>query len=108
MSDRSTTVSSFNAFRNPLGTRARSSFRIPQRKSHNRARCSRRAFKPNEDGKRLPLDVKAGDIILFGKYSGQEIKLDGKVTLGSCTGMLLPPIGTKPHRKKSAPHNPSR
>ena len=33
--------------------------------------------KPNEDGKRLPLDVKAGDIILFGKYSGQEIKLDG-------------------------------
>jgi chaperonin GroES len=33
--------------------------------------------KSNEDGKRVPLDVKAGDIILFGKYSGQEIKLDG-------------------------------
>ena len=33
--------------------------------------------KPNEDGKRLPLDVKAGDTILFAKYSGQEIKLDG-------------------------------
>jgi chaperonin GroES len=31
----------------------------------------------NDDGKRLPLDVKAGDTILFGKYSGQEIKLDG-------------------------------
>lgn len=29
------------------------------------------------DGKRRPLDVKAGDTILFGKYSGQEIKLDG-------------------------------
>jgi chaperonin GroES len=28
-------------------------------------------------GKRVPLDVKAGDTILFGKYSGQEIKLDG-------------------------------
>ena len=27
---------------------------------------------------RVPLDVKAGDRILFGKYSGQEIKLDGK------------------------------
>jgi len=33
--------------------------------------------KSNEDGKRVPLDVKAGDIILFGKYSGQEIKLEG-------------------------------
>ena len=33
--------------------------------------------KSNEDGKRVPLDVKAGDTILFGKYSGQEIKLDG-------------------------------
>jgi chaperonin GroES len=29
------------------------------------------------DGKRVPLDVKTGDSILFGKYSGQEIKLDG-------------------------------
>jgi chaperonin GroES len=33
--------------------------------------------KPDKDGKRVPLDVKAGDTILFGKYSGQEIKLDG-------------------------------
>ena len=30
-----------------------------------------------DDGTRIPLDVKAGDHILFGKYSGQEIKLDG-------------------------------
>src|SRR3954468_1732624 len=29
-------------------------------------------------GKRIALDVKAGDSILFGKYSGQEIKLDGE------------------------------
>src|SRR5436190_22844007 len=29
-------------------------------------------------GKRVPLDVKAGDRILFGKYSGQEIRLEGK------------------------------
>ena len=35
------------------------------------------AGKVNEDGKRNALDVKAGDLILFGKYSGQEIKLDG-------------------------------
>ena len=32
--------------------------------------------KKNEDGKVIPLDVKAGDRILFGKYSGTEIKLD--------------------------------
>ena len=30
-----------------------------------------------ESGKLAPLDVKAGDRILFGKYSGSEIKLDG-------------------------------
>ena len=30
-----------------------------------------------EDGKRIPLDVRPGNLILFGKYSGQEIKLDG-------------------------------
>jgi chaperonin GroES len=33
--------------------------------------------KSKDGGKRVPLDVKAGDTILFGKYSGQEIKLDG-------------------------------
>jgi chaperonin GroES len=32
----------------------------------------------NEDGKVIPLGVKAGDRILFGKYSGTEIKLDGE------------------------------
>src|SRR6266571_2528100 len=31
-----------------------------------------------KDGKPIPLDVKAGDQVLFGKYSGQEIRLDGK------------------------------
>src|SRR5690242_7222018 len=30
-----------------------------------------------DDGRHIPLDVTAGDTILFGKYSGQEIKLDG-------------------------------
>ena len=34
--------------------------------------------KMNDDGTRVPLDVKAGDRILFGKYAGQEIKLDGE------------------------------
>jgi chaperonin GroES len=31
-----------------------------------------------KDGKRIPLDVKAGDMILFGKYTSQEVKLDGE------------------------------
>jgi chaperonin GroES len=31
-----------------------------------------------DDGTRQPLDVKDGDTILFGKYSGQEIKIDGE------------------------------
>ena len=34
--------------------------------------------KVKDDGTRVALDVKAGDHILFGKYSGQEIKLDGE------------------------------
>ncbi len=34
--------------------------------------------KVKDDGKRVPLDVQAGNTILFGKYSGQEIKLDGE------------------------------
>ncbi|MCK5540321.1 MAG: co-chaperone GroES [Deltaproteobacteria bacterium] len=34
--------------------------------------------KVTEDGKVLPLDVKVGDKILFGKYAGTEVKLDGE------------------------------
>jgi chaperonin GroES len=34
--------------------------------------------KVTEAGKKLPLDVKAGDRILFGKYSGSEVTLDGQ------------------------------
>jgi chaperonin GroES len=32
----------------------------------------------SEDGKKTPLDVKAGDRVLFGKYSGSEVTLDGQ------------------------------
>ena len=34
--------------------------------------------KSNHEGKVFPLDVKAGDNVLFGKYSGTEIKIDGE------------------------------
>ncbi len=35
----------------------------------------------DEDGKRIPMDVKEGDTVLFAKYSGTEIKVDGKKLL---------------------------
>jgi len=34
--------------------------------------------KLNDEGKRMPIDVKAGDRVLIGKYSGSEIKIDGE------------------------------
>ena len=35
------------------------------------------AGKVNDEGTRVAMDVKAGDTVLFGKYSGQDIKFDG-------------------------------
>ena len=35
----------------------------------------------DEDGKRIEMDVKAGDIVLFAKYSGTEVKMEGKKLL---------------------------
>ena len=37
--------------------------------------------KSNDEGKVFPLDVRAGDRVLFGKYSGTEIKIDGEELL---------------------------
>ena len=34
--------------------------------------------KVTDEGKKIPLDVKAGDKILFGKYSGSEVKIDDR------------------------------
>jgi chaperonin GroES len=36
------------------------------------------AGKIGDDGKRQPMSVKAGDRVLFGKYSGSEVKIDGE------------------------------
>ena len=35
----------------------------------------------DENGKRIPMDVAVGDVVLFAKYSGTEIKVDGKKVL---------------------------
>ena len=56
--------------------------------------------KANKDGKRVPLDVKAGDTILFGKYSGQEIKLDGEEFLIMREDEVLAIIDTGTGTKK--------
>ena len=79
MSNRSTTASSSSASTKANRRSAGSSSPTAPRKSRSGARSSLPAHgKSNDDGKRVPLDVKAGDTILFGKYSGQEIKLDGE------------------------------
>jgi chaperonin GroES len=50
--------------------------------------------KVKDDGKRQPLDVKDGDTILFGKYSGQEIKIDGEEYLIMREDEVLAVLGT--------------
>jgi chaperonin GroES len=49
--------------------------------------------KTTDDGKRAALDVKAGDRILFGKYSGTEIKIDGEEYLIMREDEILAVIG---------------
>ena len=51
--------------------------------------------KIKEDGGILPMDVKNGDTILFGKYSGQEIKLDGDDYLIMKEDEVLGVVNTK-------------
>ena len=56
----------------------------------------------NDDGKRVPLDVKAGDLILFGKYTSQEVKLNGEEYLIMREDEVLAVIegnGTKKKKK---------
>jgi chaperonin GroES len=64
--------------------------------------------KQTPGGKRLALDVKEGDIVLFGKYSGQEIKLEGIDYLIMKEDELLAAIGvavTKDAGTRSADHD---
>ena len=51
------------------------------------------------DGKVVPMDVKKGDLILFGKYGGQEIKLDGQEYLIMREEEVLAVIEGKSKRK---------
>ena len=58
--------------------------------------------KVKDDGKRIPLDVKAGDRILFAKYAGQEIKLDGEEYLIMKEDEVLAVIEGQTKKKLSA------
>jgi chaperonin GroES len=56
----------------------------------------------DETGKLQPLDVKAGDRVLFGKWSGTEVKLDGEELLIMKESDIMGIIETKGSRKKAA------
>jgi len=56
----------------------------------------------NEQGQLVPLDVKAGDKILFGKWSGTEVKLDGEELLIMKESDIMGIIEGGAARKKAA------
>ncbi len=56
----------------------------------------------NERGELVPLDVKAGDIVLFGKWSGTEVKLDGEELLIMKESDVMGVIDGSTAKKKAA------
>ena len=56
----------------------------------------------DESGKIVPLDVKAGDVILFGKWSGTEVKIDGEDLIIMKESDVLGIIDGQSIKKKAA------
>ena len=56
----------------------------------------------SEDGKLHPLDVKAGDRVLFGKWSGTEIKLDGEELIIMKESDIMGVLDKSAAKKKAA------
>ena len=56
----------------------------------------------NEAGQLVPLDVKAGDIVLFGKWSGTEVKIDGQDLLIMKESDIMGVIEETVAKKKAA------
>ena len=56
----------------------------------------------DEDGERIELDVKVGDRILFGKWSGTEVKIDGEELLIMKESDIMGVIEDKKAKKKDA------
>ena len=56
----------------------------------------------DEDGERIALDVKAGDRVLFGKWSGTEVKIDGEDLLIMKESDIMGVLETKKSKKEAA------
>ncbi|HEY7750488.1 MAG TPA: co-chaperone GroES [Aestuariivirgaceae bacterium] len=56
----------------------------------------------DESGKLIPIDVKAGDFILFGKWSGTEVKIEGEELLIMKESDILGIIEGRPAKKAAA------
>jgi len=56
----------------------------------------------DEDGERISLDVKVGDRILFGKWSGTEVKIDGEELLIMKESDIMGVLETKKAKKSEA------
>jgi chaperonin GroES len=56
----------------------------------------------DESGKLIPIDLKAGDFVLFGKWSGTEVKLDGEELLIMKESDVMGVIERKISRKAAA------
>ena len=56
----------------------------------------------DEDGERIPLDVKVGERILFGKWSGTEVKIDGEDLLIMKESDIMGVLETKKAKKEAA------
>jgi chaperonin GroES len=56
----------------------------------------------DEDGERIPMDVKVGDRILFGKWSGTEVKIDGEELLIMKESDIMGVVETKASKKAAA------
>jgi chaperonin GroES len=58
----------------------------------------------DETGARIPIDLKAGDRVLFGKWSGTEVKIDGDEYLIMPESDVMGVIDKDATRKQDAPH----
>jgi hypothetical protein len=82
---------------------AASSFQIPPRKSHRRVRSSPSAQAVRDEaGKLIPIDVKVSDRVLFGKWSGTEVKIDGQELLIMKESDIMGVIDEPAAKKKAA------
>jgi chaperonin GroES len=56
----------------------------------------------DENGKLIPIDVKAGDVVLFGKWSGTEVKIDGQEYLIMKESDIMGVLDEPAAKKKAA------